>query len=81
MFVLTLSIAGHETTRNTALHFVRPMKEYPDPYELLCSDPKRYLPNAVKEILRVSPPVIQFWRTTLRDTEIGGRPVKKGDTI
>lgn len=81
MFVLTLSIAGHETTRNTAAHFVRLMNEHPDQYELLRRDPEKYLPNAIEEVLRISPPVIQFRRTVLEDTEIGGQPVKKGDKI
>ena len=81
MFFVTLSIAGHETTRGTAAHFVRLMNEYPEQYRLLLSDPQRYLPNAIEEVLRFSPPVIKFRRTVLQDTEIGGHPVAKGDKI
>jgi len=81
MFFVTLSIAGHETTRGTATQFVRLMSEHPDQYELLRGDPDKYLPNAIEEVLRHSPPVIKFRRTVMADTEIGGRKVKKGDKI
>ena len=81
MFFLTLSIAGHETTRSTAAHFVRLMHEHPDQYELLRSDVDRHLPNAIEEVLRHSPPVVKFRRTVMEDTEIGGRRVAKGDKI
>lgn len=81
MFFMTMSIAGHETTRGTAGHFIRLMNEYPEQYELLKSDVDRYLPNAIDEVLRFSPPVIKFRRTVVEDTEIGGQPVRKGDKI
>lgn len=81
MFVVTLSIAGHETTRNTAAHFIRLMNEFPEQYELLRSDVDKHLANAVEEVLRYSPPVVKFRRTALADSEIGGHKVKKGDKI
>lgn len=81
MFFVVLSIAGHETTRNTAGHFIRLMNEYPDQYELLKNDVEKYLPNAIDEVLRFAPPVVKFRRTVTEDTEIGGQPVKKGDKI
>ncbi len=79
MFFVTLAIAGHETTRGTASHFIRLMNEHPRQYELLHSDLPRYLPNAIREVLRFSPPVIKFRRTATEDTEIGGCKVSKGD--
>ncbi len=81
MFVVTLSIAGHETTRGTAMHFIRLMHKYPDQYDIVKSDPEKYLPNAISEVLRFSPPVIKFRRTVMEDTQIGGQDVKKGDKI
>ncbi len=81
MFFVTLSIAGHETTRGTATHFMRLMLEHPDQYELLRSDLEKYLPNAIDEVLRFSPPVVKFRRTVMEDTEIGGQAVKKGDKV
>ena len=81
MFFVLLSIAGHETTRATATHFIRLMTEHPDQYALLQSDIDKYLPGAIDEVLRFSPPVIKFRRTATQDTEIGGYPVKAGDKI
>ncbi|BFM15712.1 cytochrome P450 [Maricurvus nonylphenolicus] len=81
MFFVTLSIAGHETTRNTLVHFMRLMKEHPEQYDLIKSDPDKYLPNALHEVLRVSPPVMQFRRTVMEDTEIRGQKIKKGDKV
>ena len=81
MFFVTMSIAGHETTRGTAVHFIRLMHEHPEQYELLKSDLDKHLPNAIDEVLRHSPPVIKFRRTVMEDTEIGGRPVRKGDKV
>ena len=80
-FFVTLSIAGHETTRTTAAHFVRLMHEHPDQYELLRSDVDHHLPNAIEEVLRHSPPVVNFRRTAMEETEIGGQKVAKGDKI
>ena len=81
MFFVILSIAGHETTRTTATHFIRLMNEHPDQYELLRSDIDRYLSGAIDEVLRYSPPVVKFRRTAMQDTDIGGYKVSKGDKI
>jgi cytochrome P450 len=81
MFFLTMAIAGHETTRGTAGHFIRLMAEHPDQYALLRSDPDRYLPNAIDEVLRMAPPVMQFRRTATRDTELGGKTIRAGDKL
>jgi cytochrome P450 len=80
-FFSTIAIAGHETTRNTAAHFVRLMSQYPDQKALLLSDLDRYLPGAISEVLRYSPPVMQFRRTALEDTELSGQQIQAGDKI
>lgn len=81
MFFVTLSIAGHETTRATAAHFIRLMNEHPEQYKLLRSDVDKHLPNAIDEVLRFSPPVIKFRRTATADTEVHGQKIAKGDKI
>ncbi|MGI9346017.1 MAG: cytochrome P450 [Gammaproteobacteria bacterium] len=81
MFFLVVAIAGHETTRGSAVHFVRLMQEYPDQYQLIRSDPEKYLPNAIDEVLRFAPPVVKFRRTATQDTEIGNQKISKGDKI
>ncbi len=81
MFFVTLSIAGHETTRSTAAHFIRLMSEYPEQYELIKSDVEKYLPNAIEEVLRYSPPVMKFRRTVTEDTTLRDHVLKAGDKI
>ncbi|MEM8924109.1 MAG: cytochrome P450 [Actinomycetota bacterium] len=80
-FFQTLSIAGHETTRNTTAHFVRLMDEHPDQKALLLEDIEGRLPNAIEEVLRFSPPVMQFCRTATEDVTIRGVDIPKGDKI
>ncbi|MCY3953491.1 MAG: cytochrome P450 [bacterium] len=80
-FFLTLSIAGHETTRNTTAHFVRLMDEHPDQRELLLEDLDGRLPNAIEEVLRYSPPVMQFCRTATCDIELRGATIAKDDKV
>jgi cytochrome P450 len=81
MVFVVFAIAGHETTRSTAVHFMNLMREYPEQYKLLRSDPARYLENAIEEVLRFTSTTTNFRRTATVDTEIGGKAVKKGDKI
>lgn len=81
MFFVVFAVAGHETTRSTAAHFLYQMHRHPDQYRLLLSDVDRHLENAIEEVLRFTSTTTNFRRTALMDTEIGGRAVKKGDKI
>lgn len=81
MFFIVFAIAGHETTRSTAAHFIQLMSAWPDQYALLKSDVDAHLENAIEEVLRFSSTTTNFRRTATVDTEIGGRAVKKGDKI
>ncbi|MEM7094256.1 MAG: cytochrome P450 [Actinomycetota bacterium] len=80
-FFQTLSIAGHETTRNTTAHFVRLMDQHPEQKALLLEDLEGRLPNAIEEVLRFSPPVMQFCRTATEDIELRGQTIPQGDKI
>ncbi len=80
-FFQTLSIAGHETTRNTTAHFVRLMDEHPDQKALLLEDIEGRLPNAIEEVLRFSPPVMQFCRTATENVTLRGAEIAKGDKV
>ena len=81
LFFLLLSVAGNETTRNAIAHGMNAFLERPDQYELLVSDPDRYLPGAVEEILRWATPVMYFRRNCTRDTVVGGQTMREGDKI
>jgi cytochrome P450 len=81
MFFVTLSIAGHETTRNTTAHAIRLLSEYPDQRAVLMEDLAGRLPNAIEETLRFSPPVMQFRRTATKDIELHGVQIKRNDKV
>lgn len=80
-FVLVFAMAGHETTRSTAAHFIHLMHRNPDQFALLRSDFDAHIDNAIDEVLRYTSTTTNFTRMAMADTEIGGCPVKKGDNI
>ena len=81
LFFMLLSVAGNETTRNAIAHGMNAFLEHPDQWELLVSDPSRYIGGAVEEILRWASPVMFFRRNATRDVELGGQTIKAGDKI
>lgn len=80
-FFVVFAMAGHETTRSTAAHFINLMNRFPDQYALLRSDFDAHIDNAIDEVLRFTSTTTNFTRTATADTEIGGHAVKRGDKI
>ncbi|AVH58993.1 MULTISPECIES: cytochrome P450 [Streptomyces] len=77
-FVLMLSVAGNETTRNAITHGMHAFLTHPDQWDLY----KRERPaTAAEEIVRWATPVNAFQRTAAQDTELGGKRIKKGDRV
>jgi cholest-4-en-3-one 26-monooxygenase len=77
-FVLMLSVAGNETTRNSITQGMMAFTDFPDQWELF----KRERPEtAADEIVRWATPVTSFQRTALEDTELGGVQIKKGQRV
>lgn len=77
-FVVLLSVAGNETTRNAITHGMNAFMENPDQWELY----KKERPaTAVDEIIRWATPVHCFQRTATRDAEISGVTVKEGQRV
>ncbi len=81
MFMLLLTIAGNETTRNATASGMYALLTNPEQYAILCRDPEAALNPAVEEILRWSSPVMHFKRTVTTDTELHGRTLHAGDSI
>ncbi|MDT5221562.1 MAG: cholest-4-en-3-one 26-monooxygenase [Mycobacterium sp.] len=78
MFVVTLAIAGNETTRNSITQGMMAFTDYPDQWELF----KSQRPNtAADEIIRWATPITAFQRTALVDTELGDVRIKKGQRL
>ena len=77
-FVLMLSVAGNETTRNAITHGMLAFFNNPDQWELFKEERPE---TAADEIIRWGTPITVFQRTALADTELGGQQVKAGDRL
>ncbi|MGA8845050.1 MAG: cytochrome P450 [Nocardioides sp.] len=77
-FVIILTVAGNETTRNAITHGMNALLDNPDQWELW----KKERPaTMIDEIVRYATPVISFQRTALNDVEVGGQLIKKGERV
>ena len=83
VFMLLLTVAGNETTRNTTAWGMHALMQHPDQYADLRAhlDDEAYFKRAVEEILRWASPVLHFRRTVMEETSIGGQDVAKGDKV
>ena len=79
-FFMLLINAGGDTTRNLVAGGMCVLMDHPEQLAKLEADPS-LIPTAVEELLRYVSPVIGFLRTAMRDTELRGVPVKKGDRV
>jgi cholest-4-en-3-one 26-monooxygenase len=79
-YLLLLTAAGNETTRNATTGGLIALLENPDQRDLLCERPE-LVNSAVEEILRWTSPVVQFARTVTKDVEIRGQKIREGDTV
>lgn len=80
-FFVVFAMAGHETTRSTAAHFVDLMHRHPDQRRLLDEDFEGRIDNALDEVLRYTSTTTNFRRTATRDTKLGDRTIKAGDKV
>ena len=81
VFVLLLSVAGNETTRNLISGGMLALMENPEQRERLLEDLPGRLDTTVDEMLRYVSPVMYFRRTALADAEIRGVPIAAGDKV
>jgi cholest-4-en-3-one 26-monooxygenase len=77
-FMILLSVAGNETTRNAISHGMLAFLNHPDQWELFRAQRPQ---TAVDEIVRWATPVTVFQRTALADTTLGGQQIKKGERV
>ncbi|WP_431876562.1 cytochrome P450 [Amycolatopsis sacchari] len=77
-FVILLSVAGNETTRNAITHGMKAFLDHPDQWELYKQQRPKTAPD---EIVRWATPVVAFQRTAMADTELGGQHIRRGDRV
>jgi cytochrome P450 len=79
-YLMTLLVAGNETTRHLIAGSLLALDEHRDQRTLLVDEPGR-IPDAVEECLRWVTPIQAFGRTATTDTELDGTPITEGDFL
>lgn len=80
IWLLTLLVAGNETTRSLLSGAMVALAEHPDQRAALAAEPSGIV-TAVEECLRWVTPIQTFCRTVVGDTTVGGVPVAEGDYL
>jgi cholest-4-en-3-one 26-monooxygenase len=77
-FVILMSVAGNETTRNAISHGMLAFFDHPDQWQRYVAERPE---TAADEIVRWATPVTSFQRTAKADTVLGGQEIKKGERV
>ena len=82
MFMLLLTVAGNETTRNATAHGMHALLDAPRAVRDAAGRPRRarWAPRSTRSCAGRSP-VLHFRRTATADTELRGQAIKDGDKV
>jgi cholest-4-en-3-one 26-monooxygenase len=77
-YVMMLMVAGNETTRNATSQGMLAFFDHPDQWRLYVAERPTTM---AEEVVRWATPIISFQRTALRDVELGGVQIHKGQRV
>lgn len=77
-YVMMLMVAGNETTRNATSQGMLAFFDHPDQWRLYVAERPTTM---AEEVVRWATPIISFQRTALRDVELGGVQIGKGQRV
>jgi cytochrome P450 len=75
-----LMVAGNETTTHALAGGIVHLAQNPDQQAKVRANPA-LVGNMIEEVLRLDTPTAGMWRLVTKDTELGGRPYKKGEMV
>ena len=75
--VVTLLVAGHETTLSLIGNGLLALLQHPEQLEQLRQDPS-LMPSAIEEMLRYESPVARQPRLIVQDVSLGGQALRQG---
>ncbi len=78
--LVTLLVAMTDTTRNAISSLILALDRFPEQRALLL-ERRDLIPAATSEIIRWSTPLIHVRRTAMRDTQLAGRKIARGDKV
>lgn len=73
-------VGGNDTTRNSMTALIQVMEKFSSEFKKVNED-RSLIPAAVQETIRWWSPVAHQRRTVLKDTELSGKKLKKGDKV
>lgn len=80
-YYIIVATAGHDTTSYSLTEAVHQLARSPDLFDRLKAYPDAIAPMVTEEAIRFASSVRHFIRTAVADTELGGKTIKKDDSV
>jgi cytochrome P450 len=80
-FMILLSTAGNDTTKQTTTQAVWALSRNPDQKRWLIEDFDGRINSSIEEFVRFATPVLDFARTVVTETAVAGTTLRAGDKV
>lgn len=80
-YYIIIATAGHDTTSYSLSEAMHQLAQDPDLFDRLKQAPDEIAPLITEEAIRYASSVRHFIRTARRDTELGGKTIREGQSV